>query len=682
MFFRDIPKLPLILSAAFLPLSCKHVSSTGATSRASSMEVTSGDCNISNNTATFQNGAVKVVANLADGRASFFYADVIRVKNFASAVQLDKRVFSTDYSNHSCSADGDTFTIRHTGNHHPDMIQTFILNGGNRFLTRVAVQGYDKATNWIAPVMMNERDGLNMGGNTNDQYLLWVPFDNDMHVSYNAARLENNSGTSYEVGAFFNNVTRNGIVAGSVTHDTWKTGISYNGRNKLEVFGGATSKDFTHDVVPHGSISGNLIESPLVFVGYFPDWRDLMEEFGNVNAETVPKLQWNGGVPFGWNSWGIIQTKINYDKAIAVSDFVKNRLQNNSFSNNGVAYINLDSYWDNLNDGQLRDFVAHVHANGQKAGVYWAPFVDWGDDANGTMRNSDMRNGVAWNRDQKGNPIKLGGSHSLDPTNPGTQRRIDAFIDQFKSEGFDYIKLDFLSHASVESTNRFDPNVKTGIQAYNVGMKYIRDRIGGQMFIAESIAPLFPYQYAHSRRVSTDVFGAATGTGSSEYLLNSSSFGWWINGRLYNYNDPDQMVFQGFNSTENITRLLSAIVTGTVMFAGDDLTDAKAQNNNAYLLTNPRLNEIARMGKAFRPVEGNTGTKPSSVMVLHNGDRHFLAVFNFGGNQKYNIDLGRAGFDSGRTYQVIDQFDGTVSSARGNLRGPLQGKYSKMFELK
>lgn len=33
-------------------------------------------------------------------------------------------------------------------------------------------------------------------------------------------------------------------------------------------------------------------------------------------------------------------------------------------------------------------------------------------------------------------------------------------------------------------------------------MKYLRERCGDEMFIVESIAPLFPYQYANARRIS------------------------------------------------------------------------------------------------------------------------------------------------------------------------------------
>ena len=79
-------------------------------------------------------------------------------------------------------------------------------------------------------------------------------------------------------------------------------------------------------------------------------------------------------------------------------------------------------------------------------------------------------------------------------------------------------------------------------------MDYVVNRIGGSMFISASIAPLFPYGYAHGRRIACDTYGAATGAMSTQYEMNSASYGWWMNGKLYKFNDPDGMVFEGFSA--------------------------------------------------------------------------------------------------------------------------------------
>ena len=642
-------------------------------------------CPTSGTVVTMTNGKVRVDYDMTTSNATFFYDGVTKITNFYAGFATANYVTSRNYTSRSCLQQGNETVITQTAANLPTMRHSFVLDGGNKFLSKVSVEGSGLAVGWISPVVMDTAGGVDVGS-YGDTRVLWIPFDNDNWVYYNAMPIEN-SGTSFEAAAFYDNVTRNGIVVGAVTHDTWKSGVYYSGANHklnaMNVFGGATDGNWTHDVVPHGKVTGAVVTSPTMFVGYSGDWRDLLEEYGDANVAHEGKLAWSGGVPFGWNSWGKIQSAITYDKAITVSDFIKNNLQTSDFSNNGTAYINLDSYWDNLSDVQLVDFVAHVHANGQKAGIYWAPFVDWGKSATRQVENSSYTYTDVWLRDTKGNPIALDGAYAIDPTHPGTQRRIDYFIDKFKSWGFEYVKLDFLSHGALESTTRSDPNVQTGMQAYNQGMQYVLNRIGGTMFVSESIAPLFPAHYAHARRVACDTYGAALGSMSSQYELNSASYGWWMNGRTYTFNDPDEMVFEGFSANENMTRLLSGVVSGTVFLNGDDLTGAAGQALARAYLTNPRMNTIARLGKAFRPVEGNTGTNPSDVFVLTSGASTYIAVFNFtSAATTKSVDLARAGLNATKVYSVTDVWTGTNTLTTGTLSVPLDSAFSKLFELK
>src|SRR6202030_3530162 len=157
----------------------------------------------------------------------------------------------------------------------------------------------------MAPVVTEAPGGVDIGS-YDDARALCVPFDNDHFVRYDAMPIDG-TGTSYEVCAFYDNTTRIGLVVGSVTHDTWKTGIYFSGSNNkldaMNVFGGATALTATWDVMPHGAVVGNTISSPTVFVGFGNDWRTTLENFANENAAQVPKLAWTNGVPFGWNSW-------------------------------------------------------------------------------------------------------------------------------------------------------------------------------------------------------------------------------------------------------------------------------------------------------------------------------------------------------------------------------------------
>ncbi|MGO8991813.1 MAG: alpha-galactosidase [Polyangiaceae bacterium] len=671
-----------------LLLACGDAPSASATvtSALATTDVPALTCTPVANVVTWTNGNVSVGYDLSKGTASFSYGGVKKISSFYAGVAAPKYVTSnsSEYTRHTCQISGQEALVTSTGAGVPTLVQSFVFDGGDHFLARVTVEGTGLSTNWIAPVVMSTSGGLDVGSH-GDVRALRVPYDNDDWITYNAESIDT-SDTSYEVGAFYDNVSRNGIVVGSVTHDTWKTGVYFSGSsdklNALNVFGGATSSTFTHDVLPHGQVSGGSIASPLVFVGYAPDWRSLLEEYAAANVAQQPALPWTGGVPFGWNSWGTLKTKVTYDAAVGASDFIKSDLQNAGFSDNGVVYVNLDSYWTNLTSAQLSEFVAHCNANGQKAGIYWTPFVDWGKTATRTVEGTTYVYSDIWLQDGSGNPISVDGAYAVDPTHPGTKGRVDYYIDMFKSMGFEYVKLDFLSHGALESSVRFDPSVQTGVQAFNQGMQYVVDRIAGTMFISESIAPLFPYGYGHGRRVSCDTFGAAIGSMGANYEMNSATYGWWMSGTLYPFNDPDEIVLQGYTADDNMTRLVSVLVSGTVFLDGDDLTNATAQSLAKTMLTNGRMNAVARLGRAFRPVEGNTGTGPGDLFVLQDGGTFYLAVFNFTTSTvTQSVSLARAGLNGGQSYSVTDLWTGATSTAKGTMPVSLPGGYARLFSL-
>jgi hypothetical protein len=626
----------------------------------------------------------KALGNPTAGTASFWYDGAKKITNFYAGVQLSSYTTTRMYTDRTCVVRGDEARVTNSASGLPAIEQTFVLNGGNKFLAQATVTGSPVATNWIAPVVVDTPGGVDIGG-AGDMRVLWVPYDNDEWVSYNALPIANN-GTSFEVAAFYDNDSRNGIVVGSVSHDTWKTGVYYAGANgkldALNVFGGAVHATWTHDTMPHGKIGGASIASPLVFVGYAPDWRDLLEEYADANLAVRPRLPWTGDVPFGWNSWGKLQATVTFEKAIGASDFLHSALVPASFSNGGVVYVNLDSFWDNLSREQLDAFVARCQANGQKPGIYWTPFVDWAKSATRQVEGTAYTYADIWLKDAAGKPIERTGAYAIDPTHPGTKGRIDTYIDEFKSRGFAYLKLDFLTHGALESAGHYDPNVSTGTQAFNQGMQHLVDRVGGAMFISASIAPLFPYGYAHSRRVACDTFGAAVGPLSTHYQMNSASYGWWMSGRLYRFNDPDAMVFEGFTPNDNMTRLISGAVSGTIFLNGDDLTSGAAQALARTHLTNERINAVARLGKAFRPVEGNTGTSPSDWLVLREGGAHYLAVFNFEASTTKALSLARAGLDPAKAYTVTDLWTGAQSTASGTLSVPVDSGFARLFMLR
>lgn len=388
---------------------------------------------------------------------------------------------------------------------------------------------------------------------------------------------------------------------------------------------------------------------------------------------------------------------LDYDLYTATSDFLKNEVQPLGFENEETLYINFDAFWDNFTPEEMKNALDRVQQNGHRAGTYWTPFAFWGgpdqfgqavEGTNGKYTYADILL-----RDSEGEILPdVDGGLAIDPTHPGNLQRIDWFTNKFISEGFEYIKLDFLAHGSLEGQHH-NSGITTGIAAYHYGMSYLQHKlspevIGRPFFINLSIAPLFPYAFAHSRRISCDVFGTLADT---EYLLNSLTHGWWMSNTLYRYNDPDHSVlYKSFNQEatgwhEGRSRLTASVIAGTVLLLGDDFRKEEAAERAKEWLGNKEILNVARMGKTFRPVESDFGKLSSDVFVLESPEEKsfYLAVFNFDSAQaaEKSISLERAGLNANALYNVQDLWEGSQGETSGELIVSLEPAESKIFRL-
>ncbi|MFC5529399.1 alpha-galactosidase [Cohnella yongneupensis] len=661
------------------------------------------------------NGLVRAAANLGDGTLTLRWSSgESMVGLYAEARYGLEQLRSTYYSKHgvnqtSVQAIEDSFglgirwTFEHEEPEKPVMRQHIRMYEQLPYLfVELEVESdFEWETNEITPLASYLNDGNvlefgNISESSGEIRALFVPFDNDKWVRFASQTLPC-SLQSYEVTSIFHSRSRSGFVLGSVTHDTWKTGLCVEGTfggsvGRLRVFGGAADMQ-TRDTVPHGSVQGKSIVSPTIFVGAFSDYRDGLETYGKANAMLSPALPWQRGVPMGWNSWSAVMSKLDLDVYTHTSDFFHKELQTNGFSDTeGSLYVNFDATWNKLTAEELREAVSRVIANGQKPGIYHTPFAFWGSDPNTPVEGTDGN--VLYRdiliKDQAGNPLpKLDGAYAIDPTHPVTLERNKQQLESFVEMGFDYVKLDFLTHGALEGVFH-DSSVRTGIQAYNKGMSYICEvldpkRIGRPFLINLSIAPLFPHGYAHSRRISCDAFGTINDT---EYMLNALTYGWWINDNLYRFNDPDHVVLykscnqRSVSEAEGRSRLNSAVIAGTSLLLGDDYRMEEAARRAKEWMTNNEVMSLARKGVTFRPVEGCSGNKSEDLFTLSDEEGTWIAVFNFDeerGSEKI-LSFDRMGIDSSKEIVIRDLWNGSEwSNAAGTDKfhvelGPSESK--------
>jgi hypothetical protein len=385
--------------------------------------------------------------------------------------------------------------------------------------------------------------------------------------------------------------------------------------------------------------------------------------------------------------------EVRLEDVITASDFLRGHLQPKGFADTrGKVCVNIDG--NRLSDDQLRNAFDYIRHNGQLAGYYMSPFICWHWGKEDALAKLVDQAGVPLSqivlRDEQGRPISIkDNAYALDVTHPATLKWIEWQIRRGKEMGCDYFKLDFLTAGALEGKFH-DPEIRSGTQAYNRAMQFIVKEIGPDRFISLSIAPMFPSQYGHSRRVSCDIYSQLTDLhsppfrhfGSTEYMLSCDTFLWWMAGTVYPFNDPDAFVLTRFQRGDELpeawvkTRIVSAIVCGGNFIDADPFDDPVAARRADTLLTNPRINAVARQGIAFRPVIRALGSQWSpkqrsgadAADVFYRDDSAerekavLLAIFNFDSDRpaEKKISFDWIDLASSQRLQITDLWTGNV----------------------
>ncbi|GIG61819.1 hypothetical protein Lfu02_61910 [Longispora fulva] len=686
---------------------------------------------------------IRINYSLATGRADVYYSGVRRITGMYSGADIGSTFVSTKDAGASCAYANLVVTCARPGQ--PTLRQKFVFQGPDRFLIQLEASSSSSITvNKMTPMLVDTTGGVDIG-TAGDNRVLLVPVDNDSWVRYESKPVDTvtTASRSFEVTSFYDDTSRNGFVFGSVDHDTWKSATVAAGGsgklNRLEVTAGITDFgydygtadnrfQFNREKRAHNPVTGTTVSSPRMLIGYFADWRTGMETFARANATAVPSRTWDKGTPFGFNSWGGLGARVADPTLVTqTSDFLASQVPGWRNTATGAAkpYVGIDSYWDallqpqwafedpNTDWSKLQAYVDKVHANGQEPALYFQPFVNFWDHydepVGGTKLCDTCQNQTLRQMSLKVNnqPIINDGAIALDPTNPGVLNRARMALTKFHDLGVRYVKIDFLTHGTLEADGWYDTTVKTGLQAFHKGMAQVMSYAGPDTFIDAAISPLFMAQYAQARRISCDAHGSMNNwhetdpdryQKSTEYMLNSLTYGWWLD-ELYTYNDADHIqfgnyVYENNNNAKligvwpenyNRARVTSAVITGVYLISDDYSAtgDPELKNRAKKFLQNPQINAIAQLGRSFQPVEADTGFKANSLYVLRQGNTTYLAVFNFDktGARTFTVDATRLGLNAGTTYNLTELWSGATSTMSGSTSIPVPTEDAKIFKI-
>jgi len=363
-------------------------------------------------------------------------------------------------------------------------------------------------------------------------------------------------------------------------------------------------------------------------------------------VSAVAQVNGLGAKPYlGWSTYSqqtIVpsSTVMNEQNILAQSD----AMRSSGLGAHGFRYINLDAGWSGDNDAYGRtlwnttefphflDMIQHIHANGQKVGIYLLPGLGTSVySANlpifGTQYHAQDIVALPLNYGQG-----FGYGYKIDFTKPGAQEYINSIVNLYASWGIDFIKMDGVTPGSYNDNLNID-NIPD-VQAMSKAIA----QSGRPIWLTISWALDEDYlsdwqQYANARRIEGDVECEGDCPNLTEWqrvlLRFYDLIGWQsASGRTVGWNDLDSLevgngATDGITDTEQQTAMTLWAMANAPLSLGGDLT--KLTSYGKKLLSNDEVIAVDQSGHPAKQITG--GFTPVWVSNLGNGS-YYVAIFN------------------------------------------------------
>jgi hypothetical protein len=329
----------------------------------------------------------------------------------------------------------------------------------------------------------------------------------------------------------------------------------------------------------------------------------------------------------------------------------------------GFRYINIDSGWMGSFDGNGRPIpntttfpditalVAHIHANGEMAGIYWIPGVEGA----AVTANYPILGTPYHIQDILTVPYTTGNAfgsyfYKIDFAKPGAQAYMNSVVDLFASWGIDFIKLDAVTPGSYNDNLAIDN--RTDVEAWSKAIAQCGRRIWFTISWALDQDYLSVWQqYANARRIEGDVECEGNCATVTDWAMASYRFydlvAWQnASGITQGWNDPDSLETGNSSTASGLSyeeqksvTTLWAMANAPLTLGADltALTDAGKQ-----LLTNDEVLAVDQSGHPAKQAVG--GDRPVWVIDLGNGT-YYVALFNLNAlTSQVTVPWSRLGF--------------------------------------
>jgi len=417
------------------------------------------------------------------------------------------------------------------------------------------------------------------------------------------------------------------------------------------------------------------------------DYHEQLETYGRFIRD-LHHARVSGPTLMGWWSWTAYYRELTEGSVLANAEWESQQLRSL-----GYDYFHVDSGYEYA-PGEfhvanasrfprgMRRVAYDIRGLGLKLNLWLAPFYvgsqsvifqqhpDWLVHNRHGQPIRIMRRGIA----QEGQDV-----YALDPTHPAAQEYLRSMFDTLVREwGVRYFKLDFMDSTTVEGVyHRPDT---TALEAQRIGLEWIRHVVGDEVLLDKDASPMLnPVGIVDEGRISQDTAHtfvdtrAAAPAMAARYYMHRNFF----------VSDPDafnvsrQVIGQRATAPMTLDEaevsIALATVSGGMFEIGDDLPALGADPERLRLITNPDLLAMAKLGRAFTPIDLMTyesADELPSIFLLRQDERQWVvAIFNWtGGNRSHTLSMPSLGIRSDTlAIQDVLRPDRSVSHQPGSL---------------